>query len=247
MTPALDAVLETLRGRMIVSVQAEAHEPFYPIPAFDAMVRSVLDGGAAGLRLAGEVHIRHVRTRYPRVPVIGITKPPVIPENCEALVYITPTFPDVQRVADAGAPVVALDATQRPRPGGESLAAIVARARKTFPELGLMADVATAEDGQRAAQMGFDLLSTTLSGYTTETAAKKNDGPDFDLLDALVRETGAPVILEGRIWTPEEVCEAFDRGAFAVVIGSAITRPHLISRRFAAACLPSQGGCSRIS
>lgn len=247
MNPTLAPVLEQLRGRLIVSVQAEIHEPFYPIPAFDAMVRSVLNGGAAGLRLAGGTHIRHVRKHYPNVPVIGITKPAVIPEDYVLQVYITPTYQDVESVAKSGASVVALDATQRPRPQGEKLSDIVRQARKNYPTLGLMADVATAEEGLRAEALGFDLLSTTLSGYTAETATKKTKGSDFELLSLLLKETRRPVILEGRIWTPEEVQQAFDLGAFAVVIGSAITRPHQITQRFALSCpLPGER-CGKIS
>lgn len=227
-----DNCLEKIRGKIVVSVQADQGEPFYPSEAIALMARSVLDGGAAGLRMANAVNIRHIKSLWPDVPVIGITKPAAIPENYEAMVYITPAFEDVRSLAEVGTEIVALDATRRPRPGGETLAEIVTKTRRAFPNLLLMADIATLEEGLAAAALGFDLVSTTLSGYTTETHEKLKSGPDFALLESLSRQINVPVIMEGRVWEPDEVTRAFACGAFAVVIGSAITRPHHITRRF---------------
>jgi N-acylglucosamine-6-phosphate 2-epimerase len=102
-----------------------------------------------------------------------------------------------------------------------------------------MADVATLEEGLNAARLGFDLISTTLSGYTEETRHSVSGGPDFALLEALVSRVATPIILEGRVWEPSEVARAFELGAYAVVIGSAVTRPHEITRRFVQA-VPKQ-------
>lgn len=223
--------LDQLRGQIIVSVQAAGTEPFNTPEYLSVMAESVLCGGAAALRMAQAENIRYFKQRRPDVPVIGITKPELIPANAQELVYITPTLADVALLADC-CEIVAMDATQRPRPGGEALEDIVREARRQYPDLLLMADVATLEEGLQASVLGFDLISTTLSGYTTETAHLAEGGPDFDLCCRLVEQQSRPVMLEGRIWSPSEATQAFALGAFAVVIGSAITRPHHITRRF---------------
>jgi N-acylglucosamine-6-phosphate 2-epimerase len=232
-------MLDALRHGVIVSVQADAGEPFYPPEAIGLMAQSVLNGGACALRVANPENVRYLKEHFPDVPLIAITKPKAIPENYRQLVYITPGWEDITALHQAGADIVALDATMRPRPDGVTLDEIVSQCRSAFPTLRLMADVATLEDGLNAARLGFDLISTTLSGYTEETWRTAGKGPDFDLLARLVQQTASPIILEGRIWEPADVTRAFDLGAFAVVIGSAITRPHLITQRFCEA-IPSQ-------
>lgn len=196
-----------------------------------AMAESALSGGACAVRLAQVRNIRHFRERHPQVPIIGITKPEVIPEDANRKVYITPTLADIASLAPA-CDIVALDATRRPRPGGETLEEIVRDARERWPNLALMADIATLEEGLFAESLGFDLIGTTLSGYTAESLQTHDQGPDFLLLEALASRLKTPVILEGRIWHPDEVERAFSLGAHAVVIGSAVTRPREIVRRF---------------
>ena len=228
--------LEALRGGVIVSVQASTGEPLNDPAIIAAMAHSAVNGGAKGLRLANVENIKAVKAKNLGVPVIGITKPDKIPANYEELVYITPNFADVQALAEAGADIVALDATDRERPNSESLSDVVAKAKATYPDLLLMADVSSFKEGQMAGELGFDLVSTTLSGYTTASNAKKDSGPDFQLLETLVNHNKTthgktPVILEGRVWKPWEVTHAMGAGAFALVIGSAITRPHEITQR----------------
>jgi N-acylglucosamine-6-phosphate 2-epimerase len=232
MSAASESVLKTLRGGVIVSVQADEGEPFYDLNALRAMALSTLAGGACGWRLAGAKNIAHLKQAAPQVPVIGITKPQRVPPNFYDHVYITPSFADVAALASVGTDIIALDATQRPRPNGETLTSILAETRKAYPDILLMADISTFEEGVAAEAAGFDILSTTLAGYTEETRDTTPPGPDFPLLQALVAQTRLPVILEGRIWDPSDVTRAFDSGAYAVVIGSAITRPHLITKRF---------------
>lgn len=224
--------LQQFQGGIIVSVQADEGEPLYPSDIITRLCQSVVSGGANALRLANPENVKAVKTALPHIPVIAITKPKHIPPNAKELVYITPVFDDIAQLHAAGADIVALDATMRPRPNGETLAGIVGQARTDCPGLLLMADIATLEEGLNAQALGFDLISTTLSGYTTETAHLNHEGPDFDLLEQLVQQVKTPVILEGRVWEPRHVAEAFARGAYAVVIGSAITRPHLITQRF---------------
>lgn len=216
-----------LKGSIIISSQAMPDEPFYAESAMRAMIQSVINGGAQGLRVAGERDVKLAK-QLCDLPVIGITKPDKIPENYKEVVYITPSSEDVKILAAAGADVIAFDGTSRPRPGGESLAEIIESVQKSgcFS----MADISTFEEGINARKLGADIISTTLAGYTSHSEAV--EGPDFELLKKLVDALDCPVILEGRIWSPDEVKKAFELGAYAVVIGSAVTRPHHIVERF---------------
>lgn len=225
-----NTILTKLKNQIIISVQSSFGEPLYNEDVMIAMMKSVISGGARALRLAGPRDIKNAASFDPKIPIIGITKPKVIPENFRELVYITPTVADAKVVVEAGADVVAFDATMRERPNGEKLEDIV-NFVKSQGRLA-MADIATFEEAENAHKLGCDLISTTLSGYTTESIkSEPQEGPDFELLEKIVR-TGANVILEGRIWNPEEVVRAFESGAFAVVVGSAVTRPHEIVKRF---------------
>lgn len=232
-TPHKADLLSQLARQVIVSVQAEPGEPFYKNDCLLAMAESALNGGAQGLRLANPEPIRHIREFLPEVPIIGITKPTHPHPDPENHVYITPSLWAAESVLQAGANIVAMDATDRPRPSGETLEDIVSCLKQRYPEALLMADIATEAEGRRAADYGFDLVGTTLAGYTAETRElAKTGAPDFNLLRTLAGSLSLPVLLEGRIWHPDEVAQGFQAGAFAVVIGSAITRPHLITRRF---------------
>lgn len=224
--------LQSLRGGLIVSCQAGAGEPLDFPEMMAAFARAAVNGGAAGIRAERPENIRAIRAAV-GVPVIGIYKK-VYPD---APVFITPTLAEARAVAESGAEIIALDATLRPRPNGEKLEDIV-RYLRTHSRALLMADVATLEEGRRAAQLGFELIGTTLSGYTEATAhTAADDLPDFALLEALCRELGerAAIIAEGRFSTPALVVEALQRGAFACVTGTAITRPTVMTRGFTAA------------
>lgn len=216
-----------LKGSIIISSQAMPGEPFYAEKAMEAMIQAVINGGADALRLAGTRDVKMAK-RLCKLPIIAITKPDKIPENFKEVVYITPTLNDVKILAEAGADIIAFDGTNRPRPGGCSLKEIIDLTKS----LGCfsMADISTFEEGVYARGLGADIVSTTLAGYTDYSIS--TEGPDFELLSRLVKAVDCPVILEGRVWSPDEVKKAFDLGAYAVVIGSAVTRPHLIVERF---------------
>lgn len=222
-------MLQNLKRKIVVSVQAMPDEPLYQELALNAMIQSVVNGGACALRLAGKRDIKNAKKMYPNLPVIGITKPKKIPDNFLDVVYITPTLNDAKEIIEAGADIVAFDATMRERPNGEKLSDII-NFIKSQNKLA-MADIATYDEAKNAIELGVDIVSTTLSGYTSETKDKPNE-PDYELCQALSRDFDIPVIVEGKIWTPEQVKKAFDFGAFCVVIGSAITRPQLITKRF---------------
>lgn len=223
--------LQRLKGGLIVSCQAAPGEPLGKPEHIVALALSAIAGGAAGLRLEGAENIAYVREKTD-VPIIGLIKSTQVADHDRLReVYITRTFEEAEAVARAGADIIAVDATGRQRPGGLTLTELVAR---IHGQLGrpVWADVATADQGASACDCGADAVSTTLCGYTEGTKRPADAGPDFDLVTQLCRTVRVPVILEGRVWHPHEVTRAFELGCHAVVVGSAITRPQLITRRF---------------
>lgn len=220
-------ILEKLKKQVIISVQAMPNEPLYKEECLTAMMQSVVNGGAKGLRLAGARDVKNAKKLFD-IPIIGLTKPDKLPDNWKEVVYITPTLKEVDELINANADIIATDATMRPRPK-ESLEEII-KYIKSHNKLA-MADISTFEEGINARNMGFDVISTTLSGYT-QNSRQDLTTPDFDLLEKLVKELDCPIILEGRIWETSEVDKAFELGAHSVVIGSAVTRPQLITKRF---------------
>ena len=219
-------IIENLKQKIIVSSQAMPNEPFYDEKCMHAMMQSVINGGASALRVAGARDVKMAKQFG--VPVIGLTKPDKLPDNWRSVVYITPTLKEVNELIDAGADIIAFDGTSRPR-NGCTLQDIIYKI-KSSGKLA-MADISTLEEGINCANLGADIISTTLAGYTDESGIA-GDEPDYELLKKLVETIDKPVILEGRIWAPEDVKKAFELGAHCVVIGSAITRPHLITKRF---------------
>ena len=220
-------MIKSLKNKVIVSVQAMPNEPLYKEDCMFAMMQSVVNGGASALRVAGARDVKNAKTLG--IPVIGLTKPDGLPENWKEIVYITPTLKEVNELIDAGADVVAFDGTRRPRPNNCTLQEIVSRIKSANRYA--MADIATYDEAMYCAELGVDIISTTLSGYTQESLSD-SDTPDFELLQKIVENTDVPVILEGRIWEPSQVDKAFEFGAHCVLIGSAITRPQLITKRF---------------
>ena len=224
----MDNVISRLKNKVVVSVQAMPSEPLYLEKSMVAMMKSVVKGGAGALRVAGARDVKNAKNLFD-IPVIGLTKTDVIPPNWQEIVYITPTLNEVIELVNAGADVVAFDGTSRPRPNNCKLEDIIKCIRMNRRIS--MADISTVEEGINCEKLGANLLSTTLSGYT-QFSQNRGDAPDFELLENLVKETKLPVVLEGRIWEPHEVDRAFELGAHCVVIGSAITRPQLITKRF---------------
>lgn len=225
----MNDILNRIKGTVVVSVQAMPNEPLYLEQCMIGMMKSVVNGGAGALRLAGTRDVKNAKKLF-NLPIIGLTKPNVIPKNYKELVYITPNIKDVIELVEAGADVIATDATQRKRPNNEKLQDLIKYIH--INKRLAMADISTLEEGLNAKELGADIISTTLAGYTLESANSPANEPDFELLKQLVEQTQLPVVLEGRIWEPEQVNKAFELGAHCVVIGSAITRPQLITKRF---------------
>lgn len=225
----MNDILNRIKGTIVVSVQAMPNEPLYLEQCMIGMMKSVVNGGAGALRLAGARDVKNAKKLF-NLPIIGLTKPNIIPKNYKELVYITPNIKDVIELVEAGADVIATDATQRKRPNNEKLQDLIKYIH--INKRLAMADISTLEEGLNAKELGADIISTTLAGYTLESANSPANEPDFELLKQLVEQTQLPVVLEGRIWEPEQVNKAFELGAHCVVIGSAITRPQLITKRF---------------
>ena len=222
--PRRDAVLRRLRGGLVVSCQAQPGDPLHGPTFMAAMARAAVAGGAVGIRAEGPPDVRAVRQAVD-VPVVGLWK------QGATGVYITPTVDHARAVAEAGAQIVAIDATGRPRPDGSTMPEVVAGLRRTHHCL-VMSDVSTVAEGVAAAAAGADLVATTLAGYTPYS--RRGPGPDLELVAALAARVEVPVVAEGRIATPQEARAALDAGAWAVVVGGAITRPELITARFVA-------------
>lgn len=220
-------MIDFLKNKLVVSVQAMPDEPLYREDALFAMMQSVINGGASALRVAGARDVKNAKTL--NIPVIGLTKPEGLPPNWKEIVYITPTLKEVDELINAGADIIAFDGTSRPRPNNCSLKEIIDRIHSAGRFA--MADIATFDEAKNCQSLGVDIVSTTLSGYTQESLSD-SDEPDFFLLEKIVNNIDIPTILEGRIWEPNQVKKAFEIGAHSVVIGSAITRPQLITKRF---------------
>ncbi len=213
------------RGALIVSCQARVDNPLHGPHFMTAMALAARDGGAAAIRAQGVADVAAIRKALP-LPIIGLLKR----FDTGLPVAITPSLADARAIAEAGADLIALDATRRPR-AGEPIEDLIPAVRATTGKL-VFADVSTLDEGKRAVALGADCVGTTLSGYTEETAATAGPGPDFDLISGLVEAVAVPVIAEGRFSTPDEVREALRRGAHAVVVGTAITNPREITKRF---------------
>lgn len=225
----LNELIEHLRGGLVVSCQAQAEEPLYGSSHMSAMAKAAVEAGAVGIRANGPEDIASIHATID-VPIIGLYKVDMSGFD----VRITPSFQQALAVAEAGADIIALDATSRPRPA-ESVADLIKRIHQQIARP-VLADVSTTEEGHIAVEAGADFLATTLSGYTSYSPSQP--GPDFFLLEQLVKSFtshGIPVLAEGRIGTPEQAARALKLGAHAVVVGSAITRPQWITARFVGA------------
>lgn len=225
--------LNVLAHQLIVSCQAGADEPLHGAAHMAAMARAAQEGGAGGLRVNGAEDIAAVRAAV-SLPIIGIEKQ----KHSAYGVLITPDFQAARRVAEAGADIIALDGTTN-RDGKADLRELIGRIH-TELRLPVMADVSCMEDAEYSQSAGADVLGTTLAGYTVH-GRPALAGPDLDFLREMVVKMDKPVVAEGRFEQPNEVAQAFTDGAYAVVVGSAITRPQMITARFAAASQPRTG------
>jgi N-acylglucosamine-6-phosphate 2-epimerase len=208
-------------GTLVVSCQAGPENPLYGPAGMALMAQAAEAGGARAIRANGPHDVAAIRA-VTELPIIGIQK-----LGDPAGVFITPTYDAAVGIVAAGADLIALDATQRPRPDGQQVADQIAR---IHAELGVpvMADVDTLDAGLAARDAGADLVATTLSGYTN---GRPPTGPDVELVRQLATKLDCPVVAEGRIRTPGDVRSVCDAGAYAVVVGHAITNPMDLTAR----------------
>lgn len=223
MTFTRQQIIDALAGRLIVSAQAYPGEPMRDPRTTAQVAASVVRGGAAAVRVQGIADVQAVRSAV-EVPVIGLWK------DGDTGVYITPTYQHAYAVALAGAHVVAVDGTRRPRPDGLTLAETIGRLHE-HTTAAVMADCGSLQDALEAVRAGADLVGTTLAGYTDERP--RSEGPDLELLEALREaDIDVPIIAEGRIHTPQDAAAVMRAGAHAAVVGTAITHPATITSWF---------------
>ncbi|PNY82233.1 N-acetylmannosamine-6-phosphate 2-epimerase [Deinococcus koreensis] len=217
------STLERLRGGLVVSCQANPGSPLRDPYIISRLALAAEAGGARGLRIQGFGDVQAVRA-VTALPIIGLTKT----DRDDTDVYITPTSAEAVNLAELGAGIVALDATRRPRP--EPLPDMIAAVHRAGAQV--MADISTLDEALTAMEAGADIVGTTLSGYTPYS--RQLTGPDWALL-AELRAAGLPFVAEGRINSPAEAAQALGLGAHFVVVGSAITRPDVVTGWFAQA------------
>ncbi|SDI35449.1 N-acetylmannosamine-6-phosphate 2-epimerase [Proteiniclasticum ruminis] len=219
-----EETMNQIRRGLVVSCQALPEEPLHSSYIMGKMAYAAFLGGAKGIRANTVADIREIRKNV-NLPIIGIIKK-VYGDNP---VFITPTLNEVEELVMEGVEIIAVDATNRVRPDGKSLKDFFMQVRKKYPQQLFMADCSKLEDTILAKELGFDLLGSTLAGYTDDT--KGVHLPDYGLLENMI-DVGLPVIAEGGISTPEDLGKVMELPVYCAVVGSAITRPMEITKRF---------------
>ncbi|MFU8785653.1 MAG: N-acetylmannosamine-6-phosphate 2-epimerase [Candidatus Izemoplasmataceae bacterium] len=216
-------MLDRIKNGLVVSCQALPNEPLHNPLIMAKMALAAKIGGAVGIRANSVADIIAIKKEVD-LPVIGLIKRDF--ENCD--VFITPTKEEVLELLDAKCEMIAIDATKRNRPNGDSIKDLVELVHNNG--VLAMADISTYEEAIEAEKVGFDCVSTTLSGYTPYSPQIKE--PDYDLIEKLVQNLSIPVVAEGRITLPEHATKIKKLNPHSIVIGSAITRPQLITKTF---------------
>jgi N-acylglucosamine-6-phosphate 2-epimerase len=222
-----EELFQKIKGQVIVSCQAVVGEPLYveEKSIMYLMARAAKRAGTPAIRTSSIRDVIAIKEET-GLPVIGLVK--VQYEGFES--YITPTMKEVDDLVAAGADIIAMDCTNQKRGDGKTISEFIREVREKYPQAILMADISTYEEGINAWKQGMDLVGTTMSGYTSYSP--KLEGPDYELVRRLAAELPIPVIGEGRVHYPEQAVEMLKAGAFAVVVGGAITRPLEIAQRF---------------
>lgn len=222
--------IKGLKGKLIVSCQALENEPLHSDFIMGRMALAAKEGGACGIRANSIVDIREIKKQVD-LPIIGIIKK--VYDDSE--VYITPTIKEVDALVNEGVDIIALDATNRLRPGNKTLESFFAEVREKYPHVPFMADCSTVDEALFADKLGFDFIGTTMVGYTKESEGLHIEENDFQILRDILAKVKHEVIAEGNINTPAKCKRVIELGAFSVVVGSIITRPQLITKEFSKA------------
>lgn len=215
--------LKKIKGKLVVSCQALEDEPLHSSYIMGRMAYAAFVGGAAGIRANTVQDIKEIKKNV-NLPIIGIIKK--VYGDCN--VYITPTYKEVEELIQEGVDIIAIDGTLRKRPDNKELKVLIKEIKEKYPNQLLMADISSAEEALYAQDIGFDIVGTTLVGYTEYT---KGNDPLIEL-EKVIKVVNIPVIAEGNIDTPVKAKKALELGAFAVVVGGAITRPQQITKKF---------------
>lgn len=220
-------LFDSFKGKLIVSCQALPGEPLYieNSTIMPLMAKAAKIAGSPLIRTSGIMDVVEIK-KETGLPVIGLIKKSY--ENFEQ--YITPTMKEIDELVEAESDIIALDCTMRTRGDGKSINDFIREIKEKYPEIILMGDISTFDEGVNAEKAGIDIVGTTLSGYTSYSLQTK--GPDFNLVEKLSKKLKIPVVAEGKIHNPEQAKKMLELGAYAVVVGGAITRPLEIALRF---------------
>ena len=227
MKKSLNEILELTKGSIIVSCQALPHEPMYceEMSLMPYFAKAAQQAGSKVIRTSSVRDVVEIKEKT-GMPVIGLIK-----RNYEGFEsYITPTMQEIDELVAADSDVIALDCTYMKRGDGKTINEFLAEIRAKYPEIVLMADISTYEEAINAWKCGVNMVGTTMSGYTPHSP--KTEGPNYELVEQLVRDLPIPVIAEGRVHYPDQARKMLELGAHAVVVGGAITRPLEIAQRF---------------
>ena len=220
-------MLEDIKNHLIVSCQALEYEPLHSSFIMSKMALAAYQGGAKGIRANTIEDIQAIKKEVD-LPIIGIIKQ----EYEGSVVFITPTIKEVDALVKEGVDIIAMDATIRERPHHIYLDDFFKEVRKKYPNQKFMADCSTIEEAIHADELGFDFIGTTMVGYTKESKGLKTEENDFEIIRTIIQKVKHPVIAEGNIDTPQKAKRVLELGCYSVVVGSIITRPQLITKRF---------------
>lgn len=216
-----------IKKHLIVSCQALEDEPLHSSFIMSRMAVAAMQGGAKGIRANSIEDIEAIKKAVP-LPVIGIIKR----DYKDSDVYITPTYEDVDHLVQVGCDIIAMDATISMRPGCISLDTFFKKVKEKYPKQLFMADCSTVEEAVHADELGFDFIGTTLVGYTSQSKGDQINADDFKIIRDILKQVKHPVIAEGNIDTPQKAKRVLELGCYSVVVGSIITRPQIITKRF---------------
>ena len=222
--------IKALKGKLIVSCQALPQEPLHSSFIMGRMAKAAKEGGAAGIRANTKEDIKEIQ-EVTGLPVIGIVKR----DYPDSAVYITTTMKEIEELMEVKPEIIAIDATGALRPGNVTLADFFHQIKEKYPEQKLMADCSTIEEALFADELGFDFIGTTMVGYTPQSNGMKIEANDFEILRTILKKVKHPVIAEGNVNSPEKAKRVIELGSYAVVVGSSITRPQLITKGYAEA------------
>ena len=214
----MDEKIKNIKHQLIVSCQALEDEPLHSSFIMGRMALAAQEGGAKGIRANSVVDIKEIQNVVD-LPIIGIIKR----DYEDSDVFITATMKEIDELMSVQPEIIALDATSN---------ILFAQIKAKYPEQLLMADCSTYEEAVYADELGFDFIGTTLVGYTKQSKGAKIEANDFELIRKILAKVKHPVIAEGNIDTPEKVKRVLELGCYSVVVGSIITRPQLITKRF---------------